>query len=236
LLKAGMNPFISALLFCTFAGMQAHSIRVRRTARYYTLGNLSENTRTVWFVCHGYGQLAEFFVKKFAVLQDEHTFIIAPEALNRFYREGFSGRVGATWMTREDRLHDIDDYVDYLSQLYQTVLQGADPARLDIRILGFSQGAATVCRWVARGNVKTDQLILWAGVFPPDLPKDSWLTQLDQLPMTVVAGTQDPFMQGKGPEEYIWEFTRWGFTPDFIQFEGGHEIHPETLLQLKNRD
>ena len=36
---------------------------------------------------------------------------MAPEGLSRFYLEGFSGKVGATWMTREDRLNDIDNYL-----------------------------------------------------------------------------------------------------------------------------
>ena len=31
-------------------------------ARYYKLGELNANTKQVWWVLHGYGQLAQFFV------------------------------------------------------------------------------------------------------------------------------------------------------------------------------
>ena len=49
--------------------MQKHQIIVPKTAKYFTLGELNENTETVWFVIHGYGQLAEYFIKKFKVLE-----------------------------------------------------------------------------------------------------------------------------------------------------------------------
>ena len=41
--------------------MEKH-IKVERTARYFTLGELNEHTEQIWFVCHGYGQLAEYFM------------------------------------------------------------------------------------------------------------------------------------------------------------------------------
>ena len=53
--------------------------------------------------------------------------IVAPEALSRFYVES-SGKthadthVGASWMTREDRLSDIEDYVEYLDALHAHML------------------------------------------------------------------------------------------------------------------
>ncbi|MEZ4903841.1 MAG: hypothetical protein R2822_19865 [Spirosomataceae bacterium] len=59
--------------------MQQHHLTIQRTARYFTLGALDTSTQQVWFVLHGYGQLAEFFIKKFDVLDDGKTYIIAPE-------------------------------------------------------------------------------------------------------------------------------------------------------------
>src|SRR5206468_1825615 len=122
-------------------------IRVARTARYETLG--SETTaREVWFVLHGYGQLAASFIQAFSVLDDGTRLIVAPEALNRFYLVGVdSGAaaerpVGATWMTREDRDAEIADYVEYLDALAAQVLgavrRGERPPR--VIVLGFSQG------------------------------------------------------------------------------------------------
>ncbi len=65
--------------------MQEHHISVTRTARYYTLGEISRGVAEVWFVCHGYGQLAERFIRHFAALDDGTRLVVAPEALGRFY-------------------------------------------------------------------------------------------------------------------------------------------------------
>src|SRR2546430_248789 len=133
-----------------------HAIAVPRTARYYTLGPTHGFPRELWFVCHGYGQLAGRFIQQFAPIDDGTRLIVAPEALSRFYldplserRHQRSPRVGATWMTREDRHAEIADYVSYLDLLSAEVkhhLAGASPR---IVFLGFSQGTATVSRWLA---------------------------------------------------------------------------------------
>ena len=82
--------------------MKIHHIPVKRQARYYTLGTLDTNTKHVYIVLHGYGQLASQIIHKFDDMADE-VFIIAPEGLSRFYWDGMTGTVGASWMTKEDR-------------------------------------------------------------------------------------------------------------------------------------
>jgi len=148
----------------------AHALVVPRTARYYTLGPTHGFPRELWFVCHGYGQLAERFLRQFAPLDDGTRLIVAPEGLSRFYldplaqrRNDPSPRVGATWMTREDRDAEIADYVAYLERLAAEIrhpLAGAAPR---IVVLGFSQGTATVSRWLAASDLRVDQLVLWGG-------------------------------------------------------------------------
>lgn len=142
-----------------------HSIAVTRTARYFTLGEMNEHTKRVWFVLHGYGQLAEYFIRKFETIQNHGTLIVAPEALSRFYQDHESGRVGASWMTREDRLSEIDDYVAYLESVQREIFKDFSSQNIHITILGFSQGTATACRWVNQSELKCDRLILWGGYF-----------------------------------------------------------------------
>jgi predicted esterase len=211
----------------------SHTLEIARTARYYTLGSLNADTRTVWFVCHGYGQLADYFIKKFEVLLDEHTCIVAPEAFNRFYLQGFDGRVGATWMTKEARLDDIKDYVNYLNTLYAHLMSPVVTSSIQINILGFSQGVATVCRWVAAGQVKINKLILWGGLIPPDLQPGLTPAQLQELQLYVVNGNQDPFLKEAKLKMYIPDYTALGLNPRILSFEGGHDLHQETLLQIK---
>jgi hypothetical protein len=87
--------------------MSKHSITVSKKARYYQIGEASPIIKKVWIVLHGYAMLSEFFIKKFENLNDGSTLIIAPEALNRFYIDGTYNRVGASWMTKEERITDI---------------------------------------------------------------------------------------------------------------------------------
>ena len=101
--------------------------------------------------------------------------IVAPEALNRFYlsreggRAGASARVGATWMTREDRLAEIDDYVRYLDDLHREITEGQQRKNVRVTALGFSQGTATAARWLVHGTARIDRLVLWAGLLPPEI-------------------------------------------------------------------
>ncbi len=105
-------------------------IEVLRTARFFQLGALSAETSQVWFVCHGYRQLAGRFVRRFAAACAKGAVVVAPEALSRFYVDpapgahGTASRVGASWMTRSDREAEIRDYVAYLDALASRVLAG----------------------------------------------------------------------------------------------------------------
>src|SRR6266498_2098347 len=136
--------------------MQEHHIGVTRTARYYTLGEISRGAGEVWFVCHGYGQLAARFLEKFRALDDGRRYLVAPEGLSRFYlsESPAERRVGASWMTREDRLTEIEDYLQYLDAVYADIFGWLDRTRVTVHALGFSQGASTVSRWAAMGKAR----------------------------------------------------------------------------------
>src|SRR6266498_2722637 len=140
--------------------MQEHRLTVSRTARYFTLGRPD---REVWFVLHGYGQLAALFLRHFEPLDDGTRLIVAPEGLSRFYltEDPAERRVGASWMTREDRLTEIEDYVQYLDAVHADVVGSVDRSLVKVRVLGFSQGAATACRWASTGASRVDRLIVW---------------------------------------------------------------------------
>src|SRR6266699_129357 len=140
--------------------MQEHRLAVSRTARYFTLGENSGAVGEVWFACHGYGQLAARFLEKFRVLDDGRRYLVAPEGLSRFYltESPAERRVGASWMTREDRLREIEDYICYLDAVYDDVFGSVDRAGVTVHALGFSQGAATVSRWTGLGKAQIDRL------------------------------------------------------------------------------
>ncbi|MGL4597138.1 MAG: alpha/beta hydrolase, partial [Bacteroidia bacterium] len=135
--------------------MQKRNLVIEKTARFFWLGEAGENVEELWIVCHGYAQLADEFLESFRCIESPKRLLVAPEGLHRFYPKGSSGRVAASWMTREERLADISDYVQYLDQVHQ-ILCAENPNIKRIVVLGFSQGAATVSRWAMQGNSLID--------------------------------------------------------------------------------
>ena len=213
--------------------MQKHQIIIPKTAHYVTFGEINEQTENIWFVVHGYGQLAEYFIKKFKVLDDGKTVIIAPEALSKFYLREFSGRVGATWMTKYERDSEIIDYVNYLNQLYETVLQGIDVNKLKINILGFSQGTATVARWCMNETIKYDRLILWAGYFGNGIQDVIDPLKLKEKEVVLCYGKEDEFLIKINIQEYEKDIQKVIPHVEIHTFEGGHTIDEELLLKIK---
>src|SRR2546422_7249490 len=90
------------------AYVKEHHISVKRTARYFALGDPAR-AGEVWFACHGYGQLAARFLEKLRVLDDGRRYLVAPEGLSRFYlsESPTERRGGAGWMRSEEHTSEI---------------------------------------------------------------------------------------------------------------------------------
>jgi predicted esterase len=133
-------------------------------------------------------------------------------------------------MTREDRLHEIDDYVRYLDALYAHVVQ----SQARITALGFSQGTATVCRWVAFGSARVDRLIVWGGEVPPDLDLGQARVneRLRASRLTLVYGTSDQYFTPKVVATTASRLTEYKIAYERREFGGGHEIDEATLRAL----
>ena len=215
--------------------MQQKNISITKTARYFILGDASDEIEQIWFVCHGYAQLANYFIKNFEVLDNGKNLIVAPEGLSRFYWKGFSDRVVASWMTREDRESDIEDYINFLNSVYTEVCSSLKNKNVRINVLVFSQGTATVCRWVASGKVKVDNFILWAGAFPDDLDLTVENVVFDRMKKFAVIGDQDEFLNEAAIAKQFAYLNKNKISLDLIRFHGKHEINNEALLDLQKR-
>lgn len=214
--------------------MREHHIAVTRTARYYTLGDPDGQPLELWYVCHGYAQLASRFLRRFVPLDDGSRLIVAPEALSRFYvdrpdRSHAQSPVGASWMTREDRLCEIDDYVRFLDALHARLSESLSRARPRITVLGFSQGVATACRWATSGSVRPDRLILWGGLVPPDLDLDAHADVLRAMEIVSFAGDSDPHVPPSAIAAQRARLARHGLTAREVTYEGGHELRAQLL-------
>ena len=202
------------------------SLTVPRTARYYTLG--SETAGEVWVVLHGFGQLAARFIRSFNPVAGPGRQIVAPEALNYYYINHDAKKSGATWMTSENRLVQIADYIRYLDLLLAEISIGRSLTRVEVH--GFSQGAATASRWVGQGTVRPARLVLWGGGVPPDFDFARQGQKLSQADLTVIVGDRDQYLSQADVESQRQRLDTAGVRYQLRRFSGGHLI-PSTVLQ-----
>jgi predicted esterase len=198
------------------------TIIVQKYFRYYLSENYS-NKRKLLIALHGYGQLAQYFARKFTKLPEDYALLV-PEGMHRFYLEGSSGRVGASWMTKDGRELDIEDNLRNLNQLLSHVME--NHVFEEICLLGFSQGGATAARWYHQGPSRFQQFILWASVFPPDIEKPVQAEGNKHF----VLGTEDPYYTKENQETECAYFSELGY--GIHRFEGKHDIDQATLLSI----
>lgn len=217
------------------AAATTHHLATVKTARLHVLGALGPATREVWIAAHGYGQLAARFVRAFEPIVSEARAVVAPEALNRYYldpadRPAAERRVGATWMTREDREAEIADIAAYLDRVLARVR--IDSPDAGVTALGFSQGAAAVARWVTSGDARLAGVVLWGSGLPDDLDWARARTRFQEIPLSFVLGDRDEMASAERIAAHAAELDRLGVPYRVTRYPGGHAIDGPTLSRL----
>lgn len=213
-------------------------LHVRRTARLALIGEPGPKVSELWVACHGYGQLAESFAAALEPLRAESRVVAVPEALSRFYlddpakRHGPDSPIGASWMTREDREREIADYVAYLDQVAAALSAEIGNERLRVVAFGFSQGAATVSRWVNMGTTPVAGLILWGGTLPKDLPDTRGDALFRGASVTLVGGQKDRLATPEAVEQDQRALASRGIGARLVWHEGGHALSSATLREI----
>ena len=206
-----------------------HLLQIPKTAHYYTLGQLSASTKYIWLVCHGYGQAADRFLKKFDHLDLDQHFFIAPEGLSRFYWQGVHGDVVASWMTSKDRLHEIDDHTNFLNSIYEHY--ASQYPTINWVFFGFSQGCATIMRYLDKYRVKGVSICLWAGSLPPDLNYADMSPYLNQMDLTMIVGDNDEYIPENRLQQELVRLQQHQVPLNIIRFSGTHRIDRNVLSQ-----
>ena len=135
-------------------------------------------------------------------------------------------------MTSEDRESEISDYVEYLDLLHDEIFRVVARSKVRVWAIGFSQGAATVTRWVTRGRIEPDRVVLCSGMLPAELDREAAQRLAVRTPLTLTFGDADEFAS---PERVISEeakLNQLGIPYEIIRFKGGHTITAELLAQL----
>lgn len=212
------------------------NIITQKTARYYIAGSAPAQTKNMWVVIHGYGQLAEKFIRQFDFLANEDTLIIAPEGLSRFYTGSATGNaIGAAWMTKEDRDNEIKDYIAYLDAVLSEVLNTVNNPDVRINVLGFSQGVHTVARWFILSNNRFESVYLCSDDFPVDADFEKLKSRLENSKMFYIYGNADGIIPQTSFERSVKMLKEKDINFTEIIFDGKHSIHDETIKKLAGK-
>jgi predicted esterase len=210
-----------------------------RTARYALAGASPREARRIWFVLHGYGQLAPRFATAFASAVPPDTCVVAPEGLSRFYLEAPRAdgahlqRVGATWLTRESRESEIRDAHRWLDRVHAAVMDEVrGPSPPACGVLGFSQGVATAMRWIADGAVRPAAFVAWAGGLATDVDVPRFRAKTGGADVVLVAGDQDRLVSEEALARTLETLRTMHPSPRLVRFAGGHSLEPVTLAAL----
>ncbi len=210
--------------------IQHTSFTVPRTAHCYHLGPTDGTAAELWIACHGYGQLAKHFIRRFDAVDDGSRLVVAPQGLSVFYTKGLSDAPGASWMTRAHRLSEIADYSTWLQLVYGHFAGLCRPGA-HIVLFGFSQGCATVMRWLTRCRPHFDELMLWAGLTPEDIDYSPFRAWFAERRLWMALSRTDPFLT---PDRLQWQraFARvQGLPFRELIYEGGHQVTRRGLKQ-----
>lgn len=227
--------------------LTAHTIETARTARYATLGG-DEEVREVWLCCHGYGQSALRWARHFETVARPDRLVVVPEALSRFYLDDRYQRVGASWMTREAREEEIADQTRYLDAVMREACDRSGVAVEAVRLVGFgfSQGTATVGRWLERsplvaereaaGAARADRLIVWGGRLPHDLDLHEAARWLSRTELLLVAGDRDAIATPARVIEQERRLREAGLEYRVVQYPGEHRLNARVLGALAEEE
>jgi predicted esterase len=209
-----------------------HTIEARTHGRYLVESRGKPAPLLVGF--HGYGESADAMLSNLRTFGDGWC-LVSVQALHRFYTR--KNEVVATWMTRQDREHEIADNTAYVWSVIEAVERDQGTSRPRV-FAGFSQGVAMAYRAAVAGAC--DGLIVLAGDIPPDvashaskLPpvlvgrgvKDEWYTaakaaaDLNVLRDASVSTTEHVFEAG-----HVWDTS---FSAEARQFLRRLARYPE---------
>ena len=208
-----------------------YKIRAEKTGHFFMYGTITEQTQFVWICLHGYGGLGKYFIRHFEFLDPVKNLIIVPEGLNRYYSDENHERSAANWMTREDLLDEIADYVLFLEALRTKLTWDKHP---DIKViyLGFSQGVTTLIRWLATLKPKVDYLLMWAGNIPDDLPYEHLRSYFEKINAHFFIGDKDEYLKQEEIPVFMSLIEKSGMQPRLHTFDGDHRIDSDVLNQF----
>ncbi|SDB41170.1 Phospholipase/Carboxylesterase [Flavobacteriaceae bacterium MAR_2010_188] len=199
------------------------------TNSYSTLNKLSNRTKTIWFVCHGMGQLSERFIEHFSILDEVENYIIAPQAPSKYYHTQEYKTVGASWLTKLNTKKDTENVLRYFDSIFENE---HIPKDISINFLGYSQGVSVVMRYIASRKIQFTQLILFAGGIPVELKPENFTHLRMGFKVTYIYGDEDTYLNNPRIASEMKKLE--SLLPDahkIARFSGNHTFNLEEAIK-----
>lgn len=196
---------------------------------YATLNQLTEQTKTVWFVCHGMGYLSRYFLRYFKNLNQEENYIIAPQAPSKYYIQP-KMHIGANWLTKDNTASEIENIMHYFDAVFEAE---KIPKTLNLIVFGYSQGVSVATRYVAKRNLQCSQLVLHSGGIPKELTANDFEFLSKTTKVKLIYGTEDEYLD----ENRIQLETKrakdlFGNRITIMPFNGKHVVNVDFINDL----
>jgi predicted esterase len=175
--------------------------------------------------------LAKYFIRRFDILNSETAYVVAPQGLSKFYLPGHK-RVGASWMTKEDREIDLANQLHYVQTVFEAETKNLDLSKMKIIVLGFSQGVATASRWLQKYQIPFDTFIAYSGMLGNELTANDFEFAKAAAKVFGLLGDEDEFYNGDNVAKFKQAFLDVFPNGNFQMFEGKHEVKREVLGKL----
>lgn len=191
------------------------------TNTYSTLNTLTAKTKHVWLVFHGMGYLSRYFLKYFKGLNTDENYIIAPQAQSKYYINSNFKHVGASWLTKENTILETKNILNYLDGILEAEKV---PKKVNLIVLGYSQGVSIATRYVASRQLQCAKLILHSGSIPKELEvKDfTFFTGKTHL----ICGNKDEYINAERISlELKHAKSLFGNHLEIDFFDGVHEVN-----------
>ncbi|WP_282164787.1 alpha/beta hydrolase [Cellulophaga baltica] len=198
---------------------------------YETLNTLTSKTKNIWIVFHGIGYLSRYFLRYFNELPPEENYIIAPQAPSKYYLNGKYTHVGASWLTKENTLAEMENVSSYLDAVFAAEQL---PENTNLIVFGFSQGVSIASRWTALNCVKCNQLVLYAGGIPKEMtPEEFKFLEGQHTQVKIIVGTKDEYLNEERMKSESKKIaTLFNNKAEITTFEGGHEVRKKIINSL----